>query len=569
MKLDLTDTEEHAQRVQERIADHFTEIRGPGGYVPDPDAVEDPEVAYIKSGSRPRYVFSGESLAKVELPEGSRVVYARKPLRGLGDVRGAIRYALLNPERMQPLPELLKAGMKVTIAIDDISLPLPPMARPDLRQLMLEEVLKMLDAAGVDDVHLIVATAFHRRMTDSEIRRMTGSKIFERFAPDRLYNHDAENPDGMKWIGHSPSGEAIMINRRAAESDLVIYVNINFVPMNGGHKSVATGLAGYATLREHHDPEVIAASNSYMDPSHSALADSNRRIGSEIESKLKVFHIESAVNSRMFAAPLEFLTKNEDDLSTVEYAALKSMKSTLDRIKPAVKRRLFQRIAAPYECIAVHAGEVDAVHERIVRVSRKQYVVKVKGQADVLVLGVPFVSPYSVNSILNPLLVQVMALGYLYHLFEGGVPLLKDGGTLILFHPCRDEFDPKFHPSYIEFFNRLLPESTDSRYLQKHYEHEFATDPDYIKMYREGHAYHGVHCFYMWYWGESGRRRIGRVIVVGAEDKHVPERMGWENADSFESALAMAREAHAAGGQGDEPAITMLHQPPMLMTRCI
>ena len=564
MEVDLTNTEEHVERVQERIADHFTELKSNGGYVSDPDAEEDPEVIYVNDGSAPRILFSGEDIVEVKLPAGSRVIYAREPMRGLGDVRGAIRYALLHPERMEPLPDLLKSGMKVTIAIDDISLPLPQMMRPDLRQTMLEEVLAMLDAAGVDDVHLIVATAFHRRMTDAEMRRMVGREIHDRFAPDRYYNHDAEAPGGMKWIGHSPRGEAIHINRRAAESDLVIYVNINFVPMNGGHKSVATGLAGYTTLREHHDPKVIAASNSYMDPSHSALADSNRRIGETIESKLKVFHIESALNNRMFSPPLDFLMRNEDSYSLIERATLGTMRAALSRVRPAVKRRLFQRIPAPYECIAVHSGHVDAVHDRILRISRKQYSVKVKGQADVLVFGVPFVSPYSVNSILNPLLVQVMALGYLYHLFEGGVPLLRDGGALILFHPCRDEFDARFHPSYIEFFNRLLPESTDSRYLQKHYEYEFATDPDYIRMYRTGNAYHGVHPFYMWYWGESGRRRVGRVIVVGAEDKHVPERMGWETAASFDEALAMARM-----DQGQDAKITMLHQPPMLMTKCV
>ncbi len=33
------------------------------------------------------------------------------------------------------------------------------------------------------------------------------------------------------------------INKRAAESDLLVYVNINLVAMDGGHKSVATGLA--------------------------------------------------------------------------------------------------------------------------------------------------------------------------------------------------------------------------------------------------------------------------------------------------------------------------------------
>ena len=43
----------------------------------------------------------------------------------------------------------------------------------------------------------------------------------------------------------------------------------------------------------------------------------------------------------------------------------------------------------------------------------------VKGQADILVVGVPYISPYNVNSFLNPLLVQCMGLGYLFNLYRG------------------------------------------------------------------------------------------------------------------------------------------------------
>ncbi len=556
------DPTQHVAEIQTRITDHFDRARS---YTPG-DGEEDPEVVYIDETSAKRVVWSGEDLIELDLPVGTRVVYSKEPMRGLRDVRGAIRYALKHPEKMQPLPQLLKAGMKVTICVDDISLPLPMMAKPDLRQLMLEEVLSMLADAGVDDFHIIVATAFHRRMTPGEIRRMVGNDIYEKYHPQRLYNHDAEKPGGMKWMGHTESGEAVMINRRAAESDLIVYVNINYVPMNGGHKSVGTGLAGYHTLREHHDPEVIAASNSYMDPGKSALADANRRIGNLLEDKLKIFHIESALNNRTFAPPLEFLSRNEDSYSLLDRQILRATQATLKRLPPPAKRRIFRQVPAPYECIAVHAGEVDRVHDKILRISRKQYTINVKGQADILLLGIPFTSPYSVNSILNPLLVQVMALGYLYHLYEGGVPLLRDGGSLILFHPCRDEFDPRFHPSYIEFFNRLLPESTDSRYLQKKYEVEFAKNPEYIELYRHGYGYHGVHPFYMWYWGESGRRKVGQVIAVGAEHPHVPERMGWENAASFEEALAMAKSAE---GMPAKPQITLLKQPPIAITKLI
>ena len=50
-------------------------------------------------------------------------------------------------------------------------------------------------------------------------------------------------------------------------------------------------------------------------------------------------------------------------------------------------------------------------------------------------------------------------------------------------------------------------------------------------MYRRGTAYHGAHPFYMWYWGAfRGRDRIGKVIVVGADNEYVPQVLGWEMA---------------------------------------
>jgi len=58
----------------------------------------------------------------------------------------------------KPLPELLFPGMRLTIAFDDISLPLPPMQRPDVRQRVIEAVLDMAAEAGVDDVHFIRRT---------------------------------------------------------------------------------------------------------------------------------------------------------------------------------------------------------------------------------------------------------------------------------------------------------------------------------------------------------------------------------------------------------------------------
>jgi hypothetical protein len=142
-----------------------------------------------------------------------------------------------------------------------------------------------------------------------------------------------------------------------------------------------------------------------------------------------------------------------------------------------------------------------------------------------------------------------------------GVPLIKKGGTLIVTHPCMDEFDPIQHPSYIEFFHRLLPETTDAMELHRKYEKEFAQNPSYVHLYRKGNAYHGAHPFYMWYWGENGRQHLGQIIAVGTENTHVPQMMGWERADTLAEAIDMAR-----GRQGRGASITLMHHPPMVMT---
>src|SRR5208283_5456788 len=199
---------------------------------PVPRHKEDDQVVYIDSNSAPRIVFSGTELLSEDLPIGTRVVYAKPPIEGLANPGAAVRYALNHPLDSDPLYAQLSPGMRVTIAVDDISLPLPPMTTPDIRQIVLEIVLDLLDANGVDDVHIIVANSLHRRMTDAEIKRMVGKKIFDAFHPDRLYNHDAEDPDGMVPLGKTDHNEPVNINRRAVESDLVIYVNINLVPMD-------------------------------------------------------------------------------------------------------------------------------------------------------------------------------------------------------------------------------------------------------------------------------------------------------------------------------------------------
>ena len=53
---------------------------------------------------------------------------------------------------------------------------------------------------------------------------------------------------------------------------------------------------------------------------------------------------------------------------------------------------------------------------------------------------------------------------------------------------------------------------------------------------------------------------VGKVIVAGAENAHVPAMLGWDRAESLTEAIAMAKSF-----VGPSPEITLMHHPPIVM----
>jgi hypothetical protein len=515
-------------------------------------------VLEVDERTPPLLVHEGEGFRLQKFPLGSQVIFPPDSLPPIRDVTSAIRHALLHPLGTEPLPELLKPGMRLTIAFDDISLPLPPMQTPDIRGRVIEQVLEVAARRGVDDVQLIVANSLHRRMTAGEIKRAVGERVFRSFWPDALGNHDAEDPKALVYIGQTDRGEDVEINRRSAESDLLVYVNINLVAMDGGHKSVPVGLGSYRSLRHHHNVHTMLNSRSYMDPPHSALHDSCGRMGRLLAEHVKVFTIETTLNNDTFPDPFGFMNKREWEWSLKDQASYLAAKRANDMAPPRVRREVFRRIVSPYGVTGVHAGETEAVHECTLASVHRQQLVEVNGQADVMVVGLPYICPYNVNSIMNPILVQCLGLGYFFNMYVGK-PVVRPGGVMILHHPVPPEFHQVHHPSYVDFFDEVLAETTDPASIEAKYEQQYAQDPWYTHLYRNSFAYHGVHPFYMWYWGAHAMEYLGDVIFVGADRKAV-RRMGFRTASTFADALEMASET-----VGATPRITYLHSPPLTM----
>ena len=141
---------------------------------------------------------------------------------------------------------------------------------------------------------------------------------------------------------------------------------------------------------------------------------------------------------------------------------------------------------------------------------------------------------------MNPILVMCMGLGYFFNLYRGK-PLVREGGVVIMTHPTPRDFHPVHHPSYIDFFEQVLADTTDPHVMSKQVRGALRHDEWYRHLYRTSNAYHGVHPFYMWYWGAHGMQHCGRVIIVGGDPKAV-RRLGFTPASTLDDALEIASD---------------------------
>jgi hypothetical protein len=515
----------------------------------------------VDRSTPPTLFWRGERFSLEQLPpDRSRIIYPPEPLEPLEHVNQAISDALLNPVGSDPLPALLRPGMRLTIVFDDCSLSLPKMQRPDTRQRLVEAVLDLAAAAGVDDVHIIAALGLHRRMHDYELRHILGDRVVDAFERrGQLYQHDAEDPEGLAVIGTTDHGEIVEINKRAAESDLIVYLNVNQSAMDGGWKSITTGLASYRCLSHHHNPQTLQNTRSLVDRHHSALHHSIWRMGKVLrDSGPPIFQIETTLNTETFPSSFAFLSKREWEWTARDRGMYLATASALDRTPPKLARRIFHNIEAPYRMTSVTAGETDAVHEITLEHVYRQQVVEVEGQTDILTMGIPFICPYNPESIMNPILVMCMGLGYLFNMYRGK-PLVREGGVIIMTHPTYREFNPIHHPSYIDFFEEVLADTNDPAEMSARWERKYAEDEWYRHLYRTGNAYHGVHPFYAWYWGAHGQQHAGKVIIVGGDPPTV-RRLGFTPASTMNDAFEIASDV-----VGRSPTITHLHVPSMLV----
>jgi len=459
----------------------------------------------------------GDKTIQAELPERTRVIRQTKPpLPPLPNPSQAVRNALNSPIAHDPLPKLVGPKSKVTIAFDDPIGFAPAQKQPDFREIAIKALLKELEKLKVDphNIRLVCAVGLHRKWTTRELGTVIGEDLAYRFGPAKLYNHDAEDKDNLIFLGETKRNQEVEVDRVVTDSDQIIYVSNPWSQFNGGWKSAVVGLSSYRSIRHHHRPFPMASGKSTMDPKRSSFFRLLNEMGEVIERELakkgrRFLIIEGAMNNSI-----------------------------------------------PQEVTQVVAGHPPQAHEKTLEILQKQHVVDVKDQSDVVVYGMSNNrDPYSKMSIINPILVRNLGMSYSFGLFQN-IPLVKEGGIIILVHPCIRQFDALKYPSYVEMFEKLIPHLQDPFELWELYAEEYAHRPEFIHKYRYGFSFHGVHPLILWGQGAYGLRYVGKVFLAGVTDPEVAKMLGFEPFASVEEAIAEAERL-----MGKDCSITYLEMP--------
>src|SRR5712691_10329720 len=449
----------------------------------------------------------GETTIGAELPDHTRLLSnnERASLPPVPDLDAAVRGALSAPRGLPRLGALVRPGGTVTIAFDDHTTG----SFGPIRRVAIQAVLDELEEAGVRrrDVTLICANALHRMLRPAELARLLGDDLVAEFG-DRLLCHDAEDPTLIVDLGETAEhGYPVEVHRLVADSDLTVYVNTNYSRgFTRGWKSVCVGLTTWRTIRVTHTPDGMSMSVN-RNRMHAVLDEMGH-------------HLEQRLGRRIF--------------------------------------KIDTLLADPLRAGRVFAGGVDETRRAALEVQTPRFPSRraaAPAPVDILIYGVPDSSPYAIWAQVNPILTLIsMGLGYLGGMIDAAG---KPGCTVVMAAAVREAWDRVHHPSYPEVWERVLPLTRDPYEITARFETEYARHAAHIDAYRHRFAFHPIHGILATH-PLTRLRHVGRVIVAGPRDAHVPRHLGWEVAASVEEAVARAQAIHGPGAT-----IGVVEQPGM------
>lgn len=195
----------------------------------------------------------------VELPLDEKNVIGElhgNAVAPLVDIRAALWASLDAPIDSAPLCERAKASDTVALVVSD-------MTRFWMRQdLVVPHLVDYLtERCGVreEDITIVIANGTHIGGDEQELRTLVTDAVYDRV---KVKNHDCEAKD-LVYLGTTPHGTPVSIDRTAAEADLVVCLGAVthhvMAGFGGGRKSILPGISGRETIFHNHAFSLDAA----------------------------------------------------------------------------------------------------------------------------------------------------------------------------------------------------------------------------------------------------------------------------------------------------------------------
>jgi len=163
-----------------------------------------------------------------------------------------VEASLDNPIGSPKLEELVKGKKNIVIISSDHTRPVPSKI---ITPILLRRIRSVQQDASIK---ILVATGFHRPSTRQELIDKYGQEIVDR---EQIVMHVSTDDSAMKKVGTLPSGGECIVNKTAADADLVIsqgFIEPHlFAGYSGGRKSVLPGISSYKTIMANHCAEFI------------------------------------------------------------------------------------------------------------------------------------------------------------------------------------------------------------------------------------------------------------------------------------------------------------------------
>lgn len=181
----------------------------------------------------------GRRKLPLALPNDLHVTMVRKPpMPVLPDPLAAVRRALQEPVGTASLDQLAKAARSATIAICDITRPVP-------NHLFLRPLIEILIQAGIraTAIRILVATGLHRPNLGAELDELIVDAWVLRTVP--VENHYATRDEDHVLLCTTPTrGTVVRLDKRFIEADLKIVTGLVEPHFMAGDCAHAWGRAG-------------------------------------------------------------------------------------------------------------------------------------------------------------------------------------------------------------------------------------------------------------------------------------------------------------------------------------